>query len=135
VSYNATSNVLISCPAVALSKVAMPTVQASAGTVTFTIWVANTSLQASAFNVVITDMLPNNLAYAGPTPGPFAWWWSAGPTVPVVTTGLSLDNLTFQSGAAIVPVVGQGSPYYLRWTIGQLAPGKSGFVTYMATVL
>src|SRR6266496_3327318 len=72
VSYNATSNVLISCPIVSLAKVAIPTVQSVAGTVTFQIWVANTPTPASTFNVVITDMLPDNMAYVGASQ---AIWW------------------------------------------------------------
>jgi len=126
VSYRATANVLVSCPIVSLAKVAIPTVQAAAGTVTFQVWVSNTSAQASAFGLVITDMLPNNLTYANT----LTFWWNG--TAPAVTNAVSANNIAWQNG---VPVVGQGSPYYLRWTIDKLAPGRSGFIQYLATVL
>lgn len=113
VSYLATQNVLVSCPVVSLMKVATPTIQSAAGIVTFQIWIANTSVQASAFNVVVSDMLPDNMTYANT----LTFWWNG--TAPGVTNAVSANNTAWQTG---VPVVGQGSPYYLRWTLDKLAP-------------
>ena len=126
VSYMATANVLISCPVVSLAKVAIPTVQSAAGVVTFQIWVANTSMQASAFNVVISDKLPDNVTFLGPV----TTWWNG--TAPATTTSSSSNGTTWPSSA---PLAGQGGPYYLRWTLNQLAPGRSGFFQYTVTVL
>ena len=130
VTYNATSNVLISCPVVALSKVAIPTIQASGSVVTFQIWVSNFSTNASAFNVVISDMLADNMTYLAASEAN----WTTNTTG--FSYALSTNNTAWQtSGALIQPAGGQGSPYYLRWNIGQLAPGKSALITYAATVL
>ena len=126
VSYLATANVLISCPVVSLAKVAMPTVQSAAGVVTFQIWVANTSMQASAFNVVISDKLPDNVTFLGPVT---TWWNGVAPA----TSPASSSNGTAWAGSA--PLAGQAGTYYLRWTLNQLAPGRSGFIQYTVTVL
>jgi uncharacterized repeat protein (TIGR01451 family) len=126
VSYLATANVLVSCPVVSLAKVAIPTVQSAAGVVTFQIWVANTSMQASAFNVVISDKLPDNVTFLGPVT---TWWNGVAPA----TSASSSSNGTVWAASA--PLAGQGATYYLRWTLNQLAPGRSGFIQYTVTVL
>lgn len=129
VSYMATANVLISCPVVSLAKVAIPTVQSAGSVVTFQVWVANTSLQASAFNVVISDRLPDNVTWLGPQ----TVWWSGVLPAPGLTSAESTNGVAaYVTGT---PPAGQGSPYYLRWTIDRLGPGRSGFIQYLATVL
>ena len=128
VSYLATANVLVSCPVVSLMKVPSVTVQSAGNTVTFQIWVANASVQASAFNVVITDEIPDNMVFGGM----LAPWWNATPGPTGVTNAESANNVAWVNGT---PPAGQPSPYYLRWTLDKLAPGRSGFVQYFATVL
>jgi hypothetical protein len=94
--------------------------------VTFQIWVANTSMQASAFNVVISDKLPDNVTFLAMS----APWWNG--VAPATTTSSSSNGTAWVSSA---PLAGQGATYYLRWTLNQLAPGRSGFIQYTVTVL
>src|ERR1044071_4918109 len=96
VSYNATSNVLISCPAVMLSKQATPTVQASGSVVVFQIWISNASMQASAFNVEITDMIPDNMTYVNPSESV----WAGGATG--LTYALSTNTVAWQTSGALI---------------------------------
>ena len=128
VSYNATITVLVSCPVVSLAKVAIPTVQSAGAVVTFQIWVANTSMQASAFNVVINDRLPDNMTYLGP----LTFTWFSGAPVVVTTNAANTATPPWIAGQ---PNAGQGSPYYLRWTIDKLGPTRSGYIQFLATVI
>jgi len=133
VTYSASSNVLISCPVVVLQKSVTPTVEGAGGTVTYRLWAINDSINASAFNFVMTDRLQNWLSFAGPTPAMVVvspvwtdWFgnsWAA---------ASSADGTTYTAGA---PAIGQAGLYYLRWSLGVLGPGKSGFIEFMAKVL
>jgi len=100
-------------------------VQASGGTVTFTLWVVNQSGTQSAWNVCVTDRLPDQMIYEGTdnwndNTG-FAWWESR-----------STDNVTWVGGAA---TPGQGAPFYLRWCIYKIGIGQSVSVRYWARIL
>jgi len=76
-------------------------------------------------------MLPDNMLYAGASESDWFLGSSTG-----VSYSLSANNTAWQtSGVLIQPANLQGSPYYLRWNISQLAPGKSAMISYMATVL
>src|SRR5687767_14711163 len=128
-SYLATATILVSCPVVAITKRASTSVQAVAGTVTFEICAINSSLQASAWNITITDRLMDNMAYAG---GSYLSWVPAG-SAPWFNT-VSANNTTW-SGTGVQPVNNQGTPYYLRWTIDKLGPGRSACISFQTTVI
>ena len=61
VSYNATATVLVQNPCVTLIKTPDVTVQAAGGSVTYNLWVVNCSPNTSAFNITVTDKLPDNI--------------------------------------------------------------------------
>jgi len=128
ISYCCTANVLVSNPCVALQKRATPTVQSSGGVVTFELIAINCSSSSSAFNVMVTDRLPDNMAYipsANPT-------WYGGPIAPINSLFKSPDNLNWSSNW---PVAAQGAPYWLRWQLEFLGPGRSASISFQATVL
>src|SRR5688572_19959802 len=105
-SYLATATILVSCPVVAITKRANTSVQAVAGTVTFEICAINSSLQASAFNLVITDALMDNMSYANLS---YASWV---PGPPSVWTPSSSSSLAIPFGPS-QPGGGQTAPYFL----------------------
>jgi len=131
ISYSVTATVLVSNPSVSLIKTATPTVQSSGGTVAFRLWVVNTSASSSAFNIIITDRLPDNMAYVGPL-NP-AGWPSASVPLPTWTP----SNCSVYAGPynANMPGVGQAAPYYLRFSLDFLGPNRSAYVEFIATVL
>jgi uncharacterized repeat protein (TIGR01451 family) len=131
-TYLATANVLISCPTVILKKVPSTSFQAVGGLVTFRIWVVNTSFLASSFNVCITDRLSDNTEYTLPAPFALApWTWAPG--------GQWYATGSVTNAAPWNPIVagtaGQDTPFYLRWCLFQLGPGKSAYVEYAVRVL
>lgn len=123
VSYLASANILISCPVVSLLKTAVPTVEGAGGTVIYRLWAVNDSLEASAFNFTMTDVLPPYMSFVAMNP---SW-----PGLPWVTSS-SVDGSTYTPGA---PAAGQGGQYYLRWTIDELGPGMSAYVEFQAVIL
>ena len=123
VSYLASSNVLIGCPVITLRKLATPTQEGAGGTVMYRLWAINDSLEASAFNFTLTDVLPPYISFVAlGAEWPAALGW-------VVSS--SADNITYAAG---VPA-GQDGRYYLRWTIDQLGPGLSAYVEFSAVIL
>ncbi len=126
-SYLATATILVSCPVVSITKRANTSVQSVAGTVTFEICAVNSSLQASAWNLVITDALMDNMSYVG---GSYASWV---PGAPSVWTPSSSSSLAIPFGGA-QPNAAQTSPYFLRWTINTLGPARSACITFQAVV-
>ena len=127
VSYCVTATVLVGNPGIALQKIATPTMQASGGIVRFMIWLINTSPLSSAFNITVTDRLPDNMemlssAYT-------SWNGGSGGTF---TASNSSNNTTW---TANLPGAGQDAPYYLRWVLDILGPNRSAFVTFDAVVL
>lgn len=131
ITYIATANVLVSCPVVIVKKQPNTSFQAVGGLVTFRIWVVNSSLQASSFNVCVTDRLPDNMEYVGPAPFALTWTWA--PTGQWYGTGSTTNAPPWT--APVAGTVGQDPPFYLRWCIPQLGPGKSAFVEFSARVL
>ena len=127
VTYCATQWVLVANPCLALQKLATPTLQSSGGTVTFTLWVVNCSCTNSAFNVQVTDRLPDNMGYVAPS---WANWPNGGGTWYQSYGGAAAGPFT--AGAA---PNGQGAPDYLRYALDMLGVCKSAFVTFQATVL
>lgn len=123
ISYLASANILISCPIISLLKIAAPTREGAGGTITYRLWAVNDSLEASAFNFTMTDVLPVYMSFVAMNP---SW-----PALPWFTSS-SVDNITFTPGA---PPGGQDGTYYLRWTIDQLGPGLSAYVEFQAVIL
>ena len=128
VSYNTTANVLINCPVISVAKVATPTLQTAGQVVTFRISVSNTSPYFSAFNVAVIDRLPDNMEWAGVA----TIYWANMPVAPVWTEG-SANAYPGPYGAT--PASGQDFPYYLRWTLDILGPGRSGYLEFQARIL
>lgn len=131
ISYGASAMVIVMTPATVIGKVASPTMMTSGGTVTFCITFSNASAWASAMNVVITDVLPDNMKYV------------AGGEVYYGITGGSTVYPAWATSAAgpwtqTTPNTGQTSPagtLYLKWTVDVTGPKQSGQVCYKATVL
>jgi uncharacterized repeat protein (TIGR01451 family) len=128
VSYNSSTSVMINCPVITVAKTATPTLQTAGQTVVFRVWVANTSPWFSAFNVAVIDRLPDNMEWAGVATS----YWTNMPA-PVWTEGSSATYPGPYAGAA--PASGQDYPYYMRWTVNIIGPGKSGFVEFQARIL
>ena len=128
VSYNSSTSVIINCPAITVNKTATPTLQTAGQTVVFRVWVANTSPWFSAFNVAVIDRLPDNMEWAGVATG----YWTNMPA-PVWTEG---SSAVYAGPYAVAPPTsGQDYPYFMRWTLNILGPGKSGFVEFQARIL
>ena len=126
VSYCATATVIVQNPCVTLIKTPDLTIQAAGGTVTYTIWVVNCSPVGSAFNITVTDKLPDNVAWDAPR-GSWAGL-SGGTWFPSNAS----NGTTWVNGS---PLAGQTTPYYLRFVLTQLGPSKSAFQTFSVTVL
>ena len=129
ISYNATTQVYVSCPVISIVKTVTPTTIAVAQTATFTICAVNASLSASAWNVTITDRLPDWLAY---TTAGFSTWAPLGNNWYWACSG---NGTTWTGPANAQPGNLQGAPYFMRWVISPLGPGRSACVTFTGTVL
>ena len=127
VSYNSSASVLINCPVITVTKIATPTLQTAGQPVVFRVWVSNTSPWFSAFNVAVIDRLPDNMEWAGVASA----YWTNMPA-PVWAEGSSVGYVGPYGGT---PASGQDFPYYMRWTLDQLGPGKSGYVEFQARIL
>jgi len=128
VSYCATQTVYVSSPCIALQKLANPTTQSSGGTVTFTIWTVNCSCTNSAFQINVTDRLPDNMTYSSNYTN-----WPGGPGT--WTRFASSDNGAAMAWQLNGPANAQGAPYYLRYVLDLIGPCKSAFVQFTANVL
>jgi hypothetical protein len=142
VSWCATVNVIVFNPAIAMRKISTPTMQCSAGTVTFCIYVVNTSAMSSAFNVIVEDIMPGDgagmgLAYlAGqrtewnPQAVPIVYGYRNGWGVPVIPIWAG-----FAADPDGEPADGMVGTYYIRWGISVIGPNRSMMVCFKATVL
>jgi len=128
VSYCATATVIIQNPCVTLIKTPDVTVQAAGGTVTYTLWVVNCSPVTSAFNITVTDKLPDNVKYDASQ----AQWNGNGGGIWQKSTSPSGAN---GSWTAAVPVAGQTTPFYLRYVMPTLGPLQSAFISYSVAIL
>jgi uncharacterized repeat protein (TIGR01451 family) len=126
VSYCSTATVLVANPCINLVKLANPTQQSAGGTVTFTLYVVNCSCLVSAWNVTITDRLPDNVNYSQ---NYTTWNGGSGGTW---SPFMSSDNVTFAAGS---PPAGQITNYYLRFVLDRLGPCKSAMAQYTANIL
>jgi uncharacterized repeat protein (TIGR01451 family) len=135
ISYCCTANVIVSNPCVALQKRATPTVQSSGGVVTFELIAINCSCSSSAFNIMVTDRLPDNVAFFS---GPVNAWngtsGAPGPN-PISTPYKSPDGLGTTYTANWPAAAGQVAPYWLRWQLEFLGPCESSAISFLATVL
>jgi len=129
VSYSTTATVVVVNPCLQLSKVGSPTVASSGGTVTWQIYVKNCSPTTSAYNVVMYDVVPDNMAYVGSS---YAANIFGGVPAPTVKASYSLDGgLNWLAGEAP-----GGVTALLRWGVTpSLAPNVSAMITFKATVL
>ena len=127
VEYNVTLNVLVETPNVVTKKLANPTIQAPGGTVMFCISFSNVSACASAANVVIEDVVPDNMNFVqmltqnDPVGGAISGEWS--------NNGGSTWN-----PAPAWPAAGTAN-ISLRWTVDLLGMGQSAYLCFRATVL
>ena len=146
-TYSSTANVLVMNPMVHLKKVASPSMQCSGGTVTFCIYVINTSLMSSAFNVTVEDIMPgfgtDGFAYLIPTAvfGSRGEWNPQGATIVYGyrPTNFGANNWWVGTFAGDPegdgePAAGTAGPYYIRWNISVVGPNRSMMVCFRATV-
>jgi len=125
VSYAVTARVMAGTPGVITGKTATPTIQGSGGVVTFCITFQNVSYCASAFNVMVTDKVPDGMNYVGNS---LASW----------TTGGGAASPFF--GVGVYPATagqpaGISASYNLRWVFDELGPRESGALCFQASVL
>jgi uncharacterized repeat protein (TIGR01451 family) len=113
-----------------LKKTASPTMQASGGVVTFCITYSNSGAWASAFDVTITDVMPDNMKFiaGGNTDGGTSD--GAGTVYGAWSTN---GGTNWTSGTW--PNNGQAGPVSLRWQVDVLSPKASGFVCYTVSVM
>jgi len=126
VSYNATATVIIQNPCVSLVKTPDVTIQAAGGTVTYTLWVVNCSPVTSAFNITMTDKLPDNVAYDAPR----GFWNGLGGGLWVSSS--SSNGTTWPASN---PNAGQTATYYLRFVMPTLGPLQSAYMQYSVKIL
>ena len=132
VSYLASANVLVSFPIVAALKTVDPPDQGAGGLVTYRLWVINSSSWASAFNVTFTDIIPENMQYAGGFQG-----WDGG-SGGIYTGYYSLSGLPatwVDLNPGVYPQdTDIATSFYLRWILSRLGPGRSALVEFWAKV-
>jgi hypothetical protein len=95
----------------------------------FVLCVINNSQTTSAFNMVVTDKLPDNMSYVNPS---LAWW----PAAPAPVASWAAGMAGPWTGVADFPN-GQLNPFYMRWTFPLIGPGpgRSACVAYTVRVL
>ena len=137
ISYCATSIIQVATPCLMLRKSGNTTLQAAGGTVTFCITFSNCSTWASAMNVVITDVKPDNTRFINTLPGCAVYE----PEGSIVTTAWSSNGgAAWSPGGAgyagyPLPPVETWPNLILKWTVDALGPGKSGYVCYTVSIL
>jgi len=82
----------------------------------------------TGFSVTITDALPANVVKAQSLPGSF---WVGGGYGSILTPWASSLGGPWVGGTN----AGQQAPMYMRWIIGRVGMGKTGYVRYCVTVL
>ncbi len=130
-SYLASASVLVCNPIVAFVKTATPSMAAPSNTVTFTMCAVNSSITTSAFNLVLTDRLPDNMAYIPPV----SYMPAAGVFTATYATVLTGTWTAGEPGVGANNVPLAPAAYYLRWVANVTGPGKSSCVYYRVTVL
>lgn len=131
VSFSATAYVQVCTPSISLDKRANSTVQSAGGVVTFCINIANNSNCTSAFSLIVSDWLPDNMAYVntdrmwvdGGTVGYGYWLPDVMPPV----------GLWFWPNSK--PAPGTTGNVELFWWIDMVGIGRTGYVCFQASVL
>ena len=103
------------------------TSQFPGGTVCFQISFSNCG-GYSGFSVILTDVLPANVVKANAAGGTF--WVSGGNGTISSIWATSLAG-PWSNGTN----TGLTAPLYMRWILGRVGMGKSGYVRYCATVI
>ena len=128
VTYAVTATTLVQNPCMQVVKFVSPKTVTPGGTLTFSIYVTTCNATVSAFNLMVTDRLPANTAYSGNYAGialgfPGTW------------TPFSSSVNAGSGWAPMPPLNAQGAPYYFRWVLDLISPGRSAMVTYTTRVL
>ena len=139
ISYSATAKILVANPAVFLWKdIDGPTcvTQTAGGTIAFSICFSNGGAN-SAFNITVTDKLPNNTYWIGLVT--YSSWY-----INLAGTGGTLTTYYGQTNApntGIYYPVGAGQNMcvssncmYLQWVVPALGVGRSGCVSFTVSV-
>ncbi len=127
VSFNMTCTVLIvGGPCITAQKIVSPPATESGQALNYRIWIINCSPLISAFNITVNDRLPDNAMMWQDLGN---WDGGSGGTF---SKSNSANSITWSSG---MPATGQGAPYYIRWVLNLLGPGRSAFVEFSAKVL
>lgn len=129
-SYCVTVTVLVTNPNIQINKAANPTVDCSGATVTFCIWVANTSVWCSAFQVMVEDRIPTSISYVtGQTN------WVLGTAGAVLTQGYGNTGALPTYYWSAEPFAGQTATYAVRWIVSMIGPGKSAMLCWKGQIL
>jgi uncharacterized repeat protein (TIGR01451 family) len=128
VSYNASAYVMVQNPCIGIRKDPNVTTQSAGGTVTYTLWVVNCSPVTSAFNITVTDKLPDNVTFDSQRGN-----WNGGSGGTWVPSTSPNGSAPWANGA--YPPVGQTTPFYMRFVLDQLGPTKSAMIAYSVVVL
>jgi len=113
---------------IGVTKLVTPTMLAASQTATYTVCVVNNALNATAWNLVVSDKLPDNMGWVNAS---LATWAGAGSAWDLSDSG----NGTTWAASPAQPPAGQTSPFFLRWTIDKLGPNRSACVSFRMTVL
>ncbi len=131
VTYSATAKILVANPAIFLWKDGSPTqVTASAGgTVDFVICFSNGGAN-SAFNLTITDKLPNNTFWWGS----YSMWYTD--LTGSAQTGVTTYYATAGANGPWFPNPGMGAaqPLWVQWVIPNQGVGTSGCIRFTISV-
>ncbi len=124
VTYNATAQIVVSCPVISLRKYSNITVQNVGGAVTFFLCALNDSSQASAFNVTLRDRMPANVAWLGD----YGTWGAA-----FSQELYSTDGVTYSGDLVGSPPTAGASPLWFYWAL-TIGPERSACIQYAVTV-
>ena len=130
ISYCCTATVIVSNPCVSLQKSATPTLQSSGGYVTFQLIAKECGCTTSAFNIMVTDRLPDNMALMSVASTNVMNW--GGGTAPIHSLFSSTNNVNWNANWP--GTLGQLPPFWLWWQLEYLGPCKSSSISFLTTV-
>lgn len=132
VTYAVTTTFVVDGPDLWFWKMADPWVQMPGGCVRFRLWVWNYSPIMTAYNITISDMIPENMIYKTYSFPAADHEWNGG-TGGTWFFGHSANvNGPWAAGE---PPDGQGVNYYMKWVLTQLGVTQSAYVEFEACVL
>ena len=129
VTYAVTTTFIVDGPDLWFWKDPDVWVQMPGGCVRFRLWVWNYSPIMTAYNITISDMIPENMIYSNPS---YTEW--NGDTGGTWYRGHS-SNANGPWTTAAEPPDGQGVDYYMKWVLTQLGTAQSAYVEFKACVL